>query len=45
MRDLATKIVYSNLEETRSVYLSHIFVFSEAVEFCETKYGIIIMKL
>lgn len=32
-------------KETRSVFLTHIFISSEAVEFCETNYGTVIMKL
>lgn len=46
MRNLATEIMHSNLaKKTRSVYVTHIFISSEAVEFCETKYGAVIMKL
>lgn len=42
VRNLATEIMHSAFKpskETRSVYLSHIFISSEAVEFCEAKYG------
>jgi hypothetical protein len=47
MRNEATEIVYSNLEETHSVYLSHVFFFAscEAIELCEPKIGAVIMKV
>lgn len=46
MRNLTTEITHSNLAKKPQVCLSEsYFISSEAIKFCEAKYGAVIMKL